>query len=83
MDGSRSERQGVRVIFEDGARIVYRLSGTGTAGATLRVYLEQHRPDPAEHDIDARVALADLAATAETLAGIVRHTGRTAPDVVT
>jgi phosphoglucomutase len=83
VDGSRSERQGIRVIFEDGARIVYRLSGTGTAGATLRVYLEQHRPDPADHDIDARTALADLAATAETLAGIARHTGRTAPDVVT
>lgn len=83
VDGSRSERQGVRVVFDDGARIVYRLSGTGTSGATLRVYLERHRPDPADHDGDAAVALADLAATAGELAGIVRHTGRTAPDVVT
>jgi phosphoglucomutase len=83
VDGSRSERQGVRIVFEDGARIVYRLSGTGTAGATLRVYLEQHRSDPADHDIDAGVALAALAVTAAGLAGIVRHTGRTAPDVVT
>ncbi len=83
VDGSRSERQGVRIVFEDGARIVYRLSGTGTAGATLRVYLERHRPDPADHDTDAAVALADLAMIAGELAGIVRHTGRIAPDVVT
>lgn len=83
VDGSRSERQGVRIVFEDGARIVYRLSGTGTAGATLRVYLERHRSDPADHDTEATVALAELAATAAELAGITRHTGRTVPDVVT
>ncbi|WP_029009623.1 alpha-D-glucose phosphate-specific phosphoglucomutase [Azospirillum halopraeferens] len=83
VDGSRSERQGLRIAFEDGARIVYRLSGTGTSGATLRVYLERYEPDPARHGLSVEEALGDLAATAVELAGIVRHTGRTEPDVRT
>ncbi|MDR3517191.1 MAG: alpha-D-glucose phosphate-specific phosphoglucomutase [Azospirillaceae bacterium] len=83
VDGSRSDHQGIRLVFEDGARIVYRLSGTGTAGATLRVYLESHEPDPRRHNLDAATALADLAAAAAAHAGILRHTGRAAPDVVT
>ena len=83
VDGSRSERQGVRIVFADGARIVYRLSGTGTAGATLRVYLERYEPDPARHQLPAAESLADLAALAAGYAGIARHTGRNAPDVIT
>lgn len=83
VDGSRSEKQGIRIIFEDGSRIVYRLSGTGTSGATLRVYLERHEPDASKHDAPATEALADLAALAVEYAGIVRHTGRVKPDVVT
>jgi len=83
IDGSRSEKQGVRILFEDGARIVYRLSGTGTSGATLRVYLERHEPDAAKHSVEATEALADLAAIAAHHAGIVRITGRVKPDVVT
>ncbi|MGQ9369418.1 alpha-D-glucose phosphate-specific phosphoglucomutase [Azospirillum sp. ST 5-10] len=83
VDGSRSERQGLRVGFADGARIVYRLSGTGTSGATLRVYLERYEPDPARHGLETEEALADLASIAVDLAAIVRHTGRTAPDVRT
>ena len=83
VDGSRSERQGVRIGFADGSRIVYRLSGTGTSGATLRVYLERYEPDPARHETPAGEALAELAALAAEHAGIARHTGRTAPDVVT
>jgi len=83
VDGSRSERQGLRVSFEDGSRIVYRLSGTGTAGATLRVYFERYEPVGGEHGLDAPVALAELAAVAADLAGIQRHTGRTKPDVAT
>ncbi|MEI6559804.1 MAG: alpha-D-glucose phosphate-specific phosphoglucomutase [Rhodospirillaceae bacterium] len=83
VDGSRSERQGVRIGFADGARIVYRLSGTGTSGATLRVYLERFEPDPARHECPAAEALADLATLAAGHAGIARHTGRQAPDVVT
>ncbi|WP_174297801.1 alpha-D-glucose phosphate-specific phosphoglucomutase [Sphingomonas bacterium] len=83
VDGSTSLGQGVRVLFEDGSRVVFRLSGTGTAGATLRVYLERY--EPADGDLDAAVAtmLAPLIAAAEAIAGIARHTGRTVPDVVT
>ncbi len=83
VDGSLSEHQGIRVLFGDGARIVYRLSGTGTAGATLRVYLERYEPDPSQHAIDTQAALAKLIVLAEELAGIARHTGRSAPSVIT
>ena len=83
VDGSVTQRQGVRVLFEDGARIVYRLSGTGTAGATLRVYLESYETDPARHDLDPQKALADLAEIAERIAEIRARTGRDRPDVVT
>ena len=83
VDGSRSEGQGIRVIFEDGSRIVFRLSGTGTVGATLRVYLEAYQDDPAKLNADAEVALADVIATADEIAEITARTGRTAPDVKT
>ena len=83
VDGSVSRNQGVRLIFADGSRIVLRLSGTGTSGATLRVYLERYEPDPARHDMDTQEALADLIAAAESLAGIASRTGRAAPDVIT
>ena len=83
VDGSTAEHQGVRVMFADGSRIVYRLSGTGTVGATLRVYIERFEPDPANHAIETQAALADLIAFARDLAEIERRTGRTEPDVVT
>lgn len=83
VDGSVSENQGVRVLFEGGSRVVFRLSGTGTSGATLRVYIERYEPDPARHDMDTQEALADLIAAADEIAGIRRHTGRTSPSVVT
>ncbi|KAF0114903.1 MAG: phosphoglucomutase [Rhodobacteraceae bacterium] len=83
VDGSVSQKQGVRVLFDDGSRIVYRLSGTGTEGATLRVYLERYAPGPGGLDLDAQVALAPVIRAAHDLAGISGHTGRTAPDVVT
>jgi phosphoglucomutase len=83
VDGSVSERQGIRILFEGGARIVYRLSGTGTEGATLRVYLESYKPDPARHDQDTQVALAPLIRIADQLAGIRARTGRDAPSVIT
>ena len=60
VDGSVSKNQGIRILFADGSRIVFRLSGTGTAGATLRVYLERYEPDPKRHDQDTQQALADL-----------------------
>ena len=83
VDGSTSARQGVRIGFADGSRVVYRLSGTGTAGATLRVYIERFEPDPARQGEDTRAALAGLAAVADELAGIRARTGRAEPDVVT
>ncbi|MGB5672090.1 MAG: alpha-D-glucose phosphate-specific phosphoglucomutase [Sedimenticolaceae bacterium] len=83
IDGSVSERQGIRIGFSDGARIVFRLSGTGTVGATLRLYLESFEPDPARQQMETQAALASLIATANNLAGIENRTGRAAPDVVT
>jgi len=83
VDGSDSTQQGIRILFTDGARIVYRLSGTGTAGATLRVYLERYEPDPAKQQQETQAALADLIACAEQLASIREHTGRTEPSVIT
>jgi phosphoglucomutase len=83
IDGSISTRQGVRLLFADGARIVYRLSGTGTAGATLRVYMERYEPDPARHDQDPQAALQPLIDLADRIAGIRERTGRQAPSVIT
>jgi phosphoglucomutase len=83
VDGSRTTGQGIRLMFEDGSRIVYRLSGTGTSGATLRVYIERYEPDASRHAIDTQEALAPLIALSRALAEIVRHTGRTEPTVIT
>jgi phosphoglucomutase len=83
VDGSVSRHQGLRIIFEDGSRIVYRLSGTGTAGATLRVYIEQYEPDTARHGLETQVALAPLIAAANGLARIAELTGRAEPSVIT
>ena len=83
VDGSVSEHQGIRILFEGGSRVVLRLSGTGTSGATLRLYVERYEPDPGRHDIDTQVALADLIGAADDIAGIRSHTGRDAPSVIT
>ena len=83
VDGSRSTGQGIRLMFEDGARIVYRLSGTGTSGATLRVYIERYEPDASRHAADTQEALAPLIALSRSLAQIERYTGRAAPTVIT
>ena len=83
VDGSESQGQGVRVIFTDGSRIIFRLSGTGTTGATLRVYLERYVPVDDDLDQATSKALASLIIAAEEIASIARHTGRLAPDVVT
>jgi len=83
VDGSLTQRQGVRVIFDDGARIVFRLSGTGTEGATLRVYLESFEADATRHDLPVQTALAALITAARELARITAHTGRSEPSVVT
>ena len=82
VDGSTSVKQGVRILLEDGSRAVFRLSGTGTEGATLRLYLERYVADPALHEIDTQKALAPLVALSEKLARIAAITGRKSPDVI-
>ena len=83
IDGSVSNNQGVRVGFTNGSRIVFRLSGTGTVGATLRIYLEKFEPDATKHDQDAQVALADLIELAEQFCQVKQRTSRTEPNVIT
>ena len=83
IDGSISSRQGMRVGFENGSRIVFRLSGTGTVGATLRIYIERFEADVARHNQDAQIALAELIDLAEQFCEVKKRTGRTAPDVTT
>ncbi|MBG6219225.1 MULTISPECIES: alpha-D-glucose phosphate-specific phosphoglucomutase [unclassified Janthinobacterium] len=83
VDGCVATQQGIRIIMTDGARIVLRLSGTGTEGATLRLYLERYEADPAQHDIATQQALAGLIAVAQQLAQIRERTGRDAPTVTT
>ena len=83
IDGSVSDRQGIRIGFADGSRIIFRLSGTGTVGATLRVYLESYEPEAARQLLDPQIALAPLIRIANDLADIQQQTGRAAPDVIT
>ncbi len=83
IDGSVTTQQGVRLIFDSGSRVVFRLSGTGTEGATLRVYLERFEADVAQHGMAAQTALAPLIAIAQRVARIEHHTGRREPSVVT
>ncbi|APG92534.1 alpha-D-glucose phosphate-specific phosphoglucomutase [Sinorhizobium americanum] len=83
VDKSVSSNQGIRILFKGGSRVVFRLSGTGTSGATLRVYIERFEPDPARHDLDTQEALADLIAVADDIAEIKSRTGRQAPSVIT
>ena len=82
VDGSDSKNQGVRVMFAGGSRIVYRLSGTGTVGATLRVYIERYEPPSGELGQETQAALADLIEISRDLAGIEARLGRSAPSVI-
>ena len=83
VDGSVSKNQGLRIGFENGSRIVFRLSGTGTVGATLRIYLERFEADSALHNQDAQVVLNDLIILAEQLCEVKKRTGRTEPNIIT
>ncbi|HEY9758522.1 MAG TPA: alpha-D-glucose phosphate-specific phosphoglucomutase [Oculatellaceae cyanobacterium] len=83
VDHSVSKNQGVRILFEDGSRIVYRLSGTGTHGATVRIYIERYEPDTKKHDQETQEALADLIKIANELAKVHELTGMTEPTVIT
>jgi phosphoglucomutase len=82
VDASFSDRQGVRILLDDGSRVVFRLSGTGTEGATLRLYLERYVADPAQHAIPLQEALSSLVGLAEWVANIVELSGRKTPDVI-
>ena len=81
VDGSNTANQGIRVVYEDGSRVIYRLSGTGTAGATLRVYIEKY--EAKNLGLETQTALSDLIGFARRLAGITERTGRTEPTVIT
>jgi phosphoglucomutase len=83
VDNSISNNQGIRIGFTDGSRIVLRLSGTGTKGATLRVYLESYEPDPTKHNLDPQEALGELITIADEIAQIKTITGRQQPTVIT
>jgi phosphoglucomutase len=83
VDGSVSENQGLRILFEGGSRVVYRLSGTGTSGATLRVYIERYEPADGVLDADPAEALSTLVEAGKAIADIEGFTGRTVPDVAT
>ncbi|NVK46848.1 MAG: alpha-D-glucose phosphate-specific phosphoglucomutase [Rhodobacteraceae bacterium] len=83
VDGSRSEGQGIRILFTDGGRIVFRLSGTGTEGATIRVYLERVETKAAALQDNPQNALSGIISAADNLAEIRSRTGRNAPDVIT
>ena len=83
VDKSVSSQQGIRIVMTDGSRIVFRLSGTGTEGATIRLYLERYEADPANQSMPTQEALAELAAIADSVAGLRAHSGREGPTVVT
>lgn len=83
VDGSVASKQGLRFVFTDGSRIIFRLSGTGSAGATIRVYVEQFEPDVAKHDIDAQTALKPLIDVALSISKLKEFTGREKPTVIT
>jgi phosphoglucomutase len=83
VENSRFEKQGIRIGFDDGARIVFRLSGTGTEGSTLRVYIESFEPDPAKHDAETQSYLQPLISMARVIAQIEARVDRTEADVIT
>jgi phosphoglucomutase len=76
VDGSVATKQGIRIGFTDGSRIIFRLSGTGTQGATIRLYVERYEPDASKHDQDTQAALADLIQLADEISHLKEITGR-------
>ncbi|RKP27751.1 hypothetical protein SYNPS1DRAFT_32367 [Syncephalis pseudoplumigaleata] len=83
IDGSVSTGQGIRILFEDGSRVIYRLSGTGSQGATVRMYVERYESDPSRHNLDAQVALKPVVEAALALAQLQEYTSRDRPTVIT
>lgn len=83
VDASVSKNQGIRILFSDGSRIIFRLSGTGTEGATLRVYLEAYEADVTKHHLDAQDALKELIQIGLNISELIARTGRQQPTVIT
>ena len=83
VDGSVSEKQGIRIGFTNGSRIIFRLSGTGTQGATLRIYVERYEREPAMHGLETQAVLKDLIDLAETLSEAKKRSGMDQPTVIT
>ena len=83
IDRSVTEHQGIRICLNNSSRLIFRLSGTGTDGATLRIYVEGYELNPAKHNQDAQTVLAPLIKAANELSGILKRTGRGAPTVIT
>ena len=83
VDQSIAQHQGIRIVMTNGSRIVFRLSGTGTEGATIRLYLEKYEADPRGHDVPTQQALADLITIAHSVSNIAQYTGRERPSVIT
>jgi len=83
IDKSVSNKQGLRLIFDDSSRIIFRLSGTGTSGATIRIYFDRFIDNPEQLQLDSQVALADLMSIAANLTDLKAITGREHPDVIT
>uniref|UniRef100_A0A0D6QXZ6 Alpha-D-phosphohexomutase alpha/beta/alpha domain-containing protein n=1 Tax=Araucaria cunninghamii TaxID=56994 RepID=A0A0D6QXZ6_ARACU len=83
VDGSVASKQGIRFVFTDGSRIIFRLSGTGSAGATIRLYVEQYEPDVSKHEMDAQTALKPLIDVALSISRLKEFTGREKPTVIT
>lgn len=83
VDGSVASKQGLRFVFTDGSRVIYRLSGTGSAGATIRIYVERFEPDVSKHDVDAQTALKPLIDLALSISKLKEFTGREKPTVIT
>ena len=83
IDGSVASKQGVRFVFSDGSRFIFRLSGTGSSGATVRMYIEQYEADVAKQGADAQDALAPLIKVALETSKLAEFTGRESPTVIT
>jgi phosphoglucomutase len=83
IDGSLSEHQGLFVRFEDGSRIVFRLSGTGSSGATVRLYVEKYSKNEGEYGRDTQEGLKPLIEVALSLSKLAEYTGRDKPTVIT
>ena len=83
IDHSVSTKQGLRILFKDGSRVVFRLSGTGSSGATIRLYIDSYENDPAKYELDAQVVLEPLIQIALRVSKLTEFTGRTEPTVIT